>query len=83
MLNSDEPPTLIPLPESGELVWFSERSGWAHLYLYDMETGQLKNPVTQGDWLVRDVIKVDSKRREVFVHTAGRVAGRDPYYRYV
>ncbi|ETN92522.1 Prolyl tripeptidyl peptidase precursor [Gammaproteobacteria bacterium MOLA455] len=81
MLNSDEPPTLMPLPESGELLWFSERSGWAHLYLYDLETGQLKHPVTQGNWLVRDVIKVDSKRREVFVHTAGRVADWDPYYR--
>ena len=65
----------------GELLWFSERSGWAHLYLYDLETGNLKNPVTQGDWLVRDVVWVDNKRREVFVQTAGRTSDWDPYYR--
>lgn len=81
MHNSDEPPALVPLPETGELLWFSERSGKAHLYLYDLETGQLKNSVTQGDWLVRDVVHVDTERREVFVQTAGRDTGWDPYYR--
>ena len=48
--DADERPTFMPLPDSGELLWFSERSGWAHLYLYDLETGKLKNAVTQGDW---------------------------------
>ncbi|MDB9952359.1 S9 family peptidase [Porticoccaceae bacterium] len=81
MHNSDESPALVPLPDAGELLWFSERSGWAHLYLYDMETGKLKKIVTQGDWLIRDVIKIDIERREVFVQTAGRHSDRDPYYR--
>ena len=89
MLNADEYPSYLPLPKSGELLWFSERSGWAHLYLYDLETGELKNTVTQGDWLVRYVVSFDPKRREVFVQTAGRGAlngseatvDRDPYYR--
>jgi hypothetical protein len=30
------------LPESKEFLWFSERDGWGHLYLYDSETGKLK-----------------------------------------
>lgn len=81
MLNSDELPYFKPLPESNELLWFSERSGWAHLYLYDLDTGQLKNAVTQGDWLVRYVISVDTIRREAFIQTAGRFPDRDPYYR--
>lgn len=81
MLNNDECPALEPLLETGELLWFSERSGWAHLYLYDLDTGKLKNPVTQGQWLVRDVVKVDAQRREVFVQTAARTHDRDPYYR--
>ena len=71
---------VMPLPETNELIWFSERSGWAHLYLYELSTGRLKNPITQGDWLVRGVLQVDCKRREVFVQTAGREAGRNPYY---
>ena len=80
MLNDDEKPTIVPLPESNELLWFSERSGWAHLYLYDLQTGQLKHAVTQGEWLVRDIAHVDIERREIVVHTAGRVKERDPYY---
>lgn len=81
MLNNDEPPTFAPLPESNELLWFSERSGWAHLYLYDLETGALKNTVTQGEWLVRDIVAINTDRREVFIQTAGRDQSRDPYYR--
>ncbi len=81
MLNSDELPTFIPLPESDEFLWFSERSGWAHLYLYDLKSGALKHPVSRGDWLVRQTVHFDSKRREVFVQTAGRSPSRDPYYR--
>lgn len=81
MLNQDEHPSFVPLTASDELLWFSERSGFAHLYLYDLETGALKNTVTEGEWLVRDVLHVDVERREVFVQTAGRVADRNPYYR--
>ena len=88
-LHYDDRPTLLPLPESNELLWYSERSGWAHLYLYDLKTGQLKHPVTQGEWLVREVLSFDTARREVYVRTAGRGANsdgsapnddRDPYY---
>ena len=88
MLNGDEFPTLIPLPETNELVWLSERSGWAHLYLYDLETGNLKNSITSGEWLVRGILHIDLPRRELFVQTAGRLPSsgeaemeRDPYYR--
>jgi dipeptidyl-peptidase 4 len=71
----------MPLPETDELLWFSERSGWGHMYLYDMKTGKLKNTITQGDWLVRNTVRYDAKRRELFLQTAGRVKDRDPYYR--
>ncbi len=82
-LNADDKSTLMPLTESNELLWYSERSGWAHLYLYDLETGQLKNTVTSGEWLLRQTLRFDASRREVFAQTAGRVKGRDPYYRDV
>ena len=83
MPNADELPMLVPLPETGELLWFSERSDWGHLYLYDLDSGALKNTVTKGDWLVRDILHIDTHRREVFIQTAGRAADRDPYYRDV
>ena len=80
-LNIDDLPTFVSLPESNELIWFSERSGWAHCYLYDLESGELKNTITQGDWLVRDILSFDANRRELYLQTTGRVLDRDPYYR--
>lgn len=72
---------LMPLPESRELLWVSERSGWAHVYLYDLDSGELKNAVTSGEWLVRDeLIHFDAERRTLFLSTAGREPGRNPYY---
>ncbi len=70
-----------PLPEGKEVVWYSERSGWPHLYLYDLETGKLKNTITQGPWLVRNVLHYDADRRELIIKTAGRIPDRNPYYR--
>ncbi len=40
---------------TGEIIWASERDGWNHLYLYDSVTGMVKNQITSGEWVVRDV----------------------------
>ena len=74
------PATLLPLPDTNELIWFSERDGWAHLYLYDLETGHLKYPLTEGEFMVRELLHHDPDRREIWIQTAGRTAGGDPYY---
>ena len=81
MVNEDELPTIMPLPDTNELIWFSERSGWAQLYLYDLNTGELKNAITSGEWVVRNILSVNLQTREVFLHTMGRTPNRDPYYR--
>ena len=73
--------TLVtPLPETNELIWYSERSGSAHFYLYELSTGRLKNAITEGDWLVRNVLHFDPEMRELVIQTANRVKGRNPYY---
>lgn len=71
---------LMPLPETKELVWYSERSGWAHLYLYDLETGAVKHAITESEWVVRELLHYDLQRRELWLQTGGRTPGRDPYY---
>lgn len=81
MLNSDMAPALVPMPETDELIWFSERSGWAHYYLYDLNTGEVKTEITSGEWLVREIVRIIPEKREVILQTAGREPGRDPYYR--
>ena len=49
------PASIRPLPKSNELIWYSERSCWAHLYLYNLATGKLIRPLTSGKWLVLEV----------------------------
>ena len=84
-LGSDvyEPASIHPLPKSNELIWYSERSGWAHLYLYSLATGKLIRPLTRGNWLVRNILGVDENRREVYVSIAGRTPRKNPYYREI
>lgn len=80
-LDSRMPIHARSLPNSDDILWYSERSGWGHLYLYDCKTGQLKHAVTEGDWLVRDIHHYDPDRRELVIQTANRVAHRHAYYR--
>jgi dipeptidyl aminopeptidase/acylaminoacyl peptidase len=76
-------PTWRFLAASNEVVWFSERDNWGHLYLYDLETGQLKNQITSGDWVVLELLRVDEKNRKIFLLGSGREKGRDPYFRHL
>jgi dipeptidyl-peptidase-4 len=60
------------------VVWWSERSGWGQLYRYDLDTGALLGPITEGDWLVHTVLAVDEQAGFVWFSGAGREPG-DPY----
>jgi len=68
------------LNDGKEIIWASERSGWEHLYLYDGLTGKVKNQITKGDWLVRNVIEVDDARRQIWFQAGGSIAAQDPYF---
>ncbi len=68
------------LPESGELIWWSERDNWIHLYLYDLTTGRLKNRITAGDGNVERILRVDEQARTIYYLGQGRESGRDPYF---
>jgi dipeptidyl aminopeptidase/acylaminoacyl peptidase len=63
-----------------EIVWMSERDGWNHLYLYDGVTGAVKNQITKGAWPVRNVVKVDEDKRQIWFGAGGMNAGKDPYF---
>jgi dipeptidyl aminopeptidase/acylaminoacyl peptidase len=66
--------------KTNEIVWMSERDGWNHLYLHDARTGQVKNQITQGPWVVRGVDRVDEESREVWFRAGGIYPEQDPYY---
>ena len=63
-----------------EILWLSERDGWAHLYLYDEATGKVKNQVTRGDWVVRGVDRVDEEHRQIYFEASGVDPKLDPCF---
>lgn len=70
------------LPKSNEAIWFSERSNWGHLYLYDLETGKLKHQITKDDWNVLQVRYIDKKNRKIYFTGSCREEG-NPYFHYL
>jgi dipeptidyl aminopeptidase/acylaminoacyl peptidase len=70
------------LEKSNEAIWFSQRSNWGHLYLVDLATGKIKQPITQGDWTVIELLHIDQKTGKLIFTGAGK-EGSDPYYHYL
>jgi dipeptidyl aminopeptidase/acylaminoacyl peptidase len=68
------------MPDTHEIIWMSERDGYNHLYLYDDATGNVKNQITRGAWVVRGVDRVDEKARQIFFRAGGIYPEQDPYY---
>ena len=62
-----------------ELIQWSERDGYAHLYLYD-ENGNLKNQITSGSYHVENILGIDDAKRMVYFSANGKESGEDPYY---
>ncbi len=67
------------ISDGKEIIWASERDGWNHLYLFDGKTGTIKNQITKGEWVVREVVNVDTLARQIIFKGAGKEAGKDPY----
>jgi dipeptidyl-peptidase 4 len=66
-----------------ELIFWSERDGWGHFYLYDAATGTLKNRITEGEFVATGIEGVDDKARVLYVAAGGREKGEDPYYTHL
>ena len=65
----------------GDMVWFSERSGWGHYYLYDFD-GTYKRPLTAGSWRAEQIAELDSIGGVLWISGVGREEGENPYYRH-
>ncbi|MFZ2052640.1 MAG: DPP IV N-terminal domain-containing protein [Candidatus Aminicenantales bacterium] len=87
-LISEEPETFFSyrynkyrhdVEDGKEIIWLSDQDGWGHLYLYDGDTGEVKNQITRGNWVVRGVEKVDEEARQIWFQASGMYPGQDPY----
>ncbi len=70
------------LADRNEFLWFSERDNWGHLYLYDLNTGALKQQLTSGNWSVLRVQRVDADNGQIYFTGSNREPG-DPYFQYL
>ncbi|WP_426492605.1 DPP IV N-terminal domain-containing protein [Hymenobacter sp. 102] len=70
------------LPKSKEIIWYSERDNWGHLYLYDAGTGKVKRQITKGNWVVTKLLRVDEQKRELYFLADGREPG-NPYFTHL
>lgn len=70
------------LASGKEFVHWSQRSGWANLYLYNAD-GTLKNRITDGDFHCEAVLGVDEATRTLYFLGNGIEKGENPYYTHV
>ena len=67
---------------TGEVIWFSQRDGWAHLYRYD-RAGKVANQITSGPWTVGSIKHVDEAGRRIYFTGRGVEPARDVYYAHL
>lgn len=75
-----QPPRYVG--RNGDILWWSERTGWGHFYLYD-NNGNFKNAVTSGPWRADSFVALDAEKRVLWFTGYGREPGENPYYRHL
>lgn len=73
-----EKPELV----GNDLIWWSERDGWGHFYLYGKD-GSLKRQLTSGPYHTAGAARVDASLRKLYFTANGREKGEDPYYEHL
>lgn len=76
-------PDVRVIESVGRFVWTSQKDGWYHLSLRDLQTGELRQKLTSGDWVVRELLGVDAAGEWVYFLGSGREADRDAYLRHL
>lgn len=76
-------PNIRLLDATDELIWFSQRDGYAHLYLCDLRSGAITRQITSGDAPVVEILAVDPARRQVIYLSGSGETSADPYARRI
>ncbi len=76
---NDDYMSLNVLNEGNDLIWWSDRTGWGQLYLYD-GNGNLKKEITNGYFVTGKVERIDTAARMIYFEGFGREKNVHPYY---
>ncbi len=60
-----------------QFIYWSQKDGWPHLYLYDLGKGGVR-PLTTGAWVVKNIIGLDAKETNLFVEGTDVIDAKDP-----
>lgn len=71
--------TLQIINNEKNIIWWSERTGHGHYYLYDSD-GQFKQAITNGPWTAGPIVKIDSATQTIFFQAFGFMKDKNPYY---
>ena len=71
------------LSATNEIIWYSEKSDWGHLYLYNAITGAFKYQITSGNFVVLEVLKTDPMNRVIYFVASGKEPDVNLYFRYL
>lgn len=64
-IEPQHPITFLPW-DRNKFIYQSQRDGFNHLYLYGTD-GKLIKQLTSGDWLVKDLLGFDAKKKEMII----------------
>ena len=73
-------PMVAIIGNGREALWYSQKDGWGHLYLFDLGSGELQRQVTHGEFAVRQILHVDEEARVAYLQVTGLI-DVDPYRR--
>ncbi|MBI9046613.1 MAG: DPP IV N-terminal domain-containing protein [Anaerolineaceae bacterium] len=76
-------PNVRIIDKGTKFIWYSERDGWANLYLYDLEKSELINPITTGEFVVYSLEYVDEAEQRLYFMAGAHEDARDPYYQHL
>ncbi|HXB43151.1 MAG TPA: DPP IV N-terminal domain-containing protein [Puia sp.] len=68
------------LEKSNQYIINSDKSGWDHLYLYNMD-GTLSNQITQGAFWVGNIVRVDEKNKFIYFLAGKENTLRTDFYK--
>ncbi len=88
VLIEEQGPVVLPAPAimerpmfhvlaDGRMIWWSQRSGWGHLYLIAPDGAA--QAITQGPWLARSLLHIDEAGEQILFSASGREVSVDPY----
>ncbi len=76
-------PCYILSEQLHSLFWLSERDGYMHIYQYDTQSiGQCRQ-LTEGEFVVAQLLHLDVKGQKLYFTACGREVNTRPYQRYL